>query len=360
MQSAPSLCLHTNLWSEAIEWQRVGGNLNPNSIKEISIPVELQLTERGDQFLAFDSGPDDENRVLIFATETNLDTLETSPEWHADGTFKTSPLLFYQLYSIHAVYNDHTVPLVYILLTNKNTSVYKKAFSALKDLNPDLSPVRIVTDFELAAIIAFQDLFPSVDIKGCFFHFSQAVWRKVQEMGLANLYKENDELRKTVKCLVALALIPPEDVLLGFEKIIETLPPDTALTPLLEYFESTWLGSSGRLGRRSKALFDKSIWNQFEKAASGCQKTNNSVEGWHRAFQHGMGFAHPTLGKFLSFLRREQNWTEVKMARIQGGEPPNRDAKYVKSNEHVMNILANYQNNRVLNLLQGLANNFDF
>ena len=78
------------------------------------------------------------------------------------------------------------------------------------------------------------------------------------------------------------------------------------------------------------------------------------------AFQHGMGFSHPTLGKFLSFLRKEQNWTEVKIARIQAGEQPHNDAKYVKSNERLRTILSNYQNNCILSLLEGLANNFEF
>ena len=119
-------------------------------------------------------------------------------------------------------------------------------------------------------------------------------------------------------------------------------------------------GSIWRLGRRTKPLFDLQLWNQYEKALTGSQKTNNSVEGWHRAFQHGMGFNHPTLGKFLSFLRKEQNWTEVKIARMQGGEQPRKNAKYVKFNERLKTILSNYQNNRILSLLEGLANNFEF
>ena len=86
-----------------IERQRNGETLNPSNIKEIAISVELQVTEKGDQFLAYDSGPDEEDRVLILATETNLDILNTSREWHADGTFKVSPQLFCQIYSVHAV-----------------------------------------------------------------------------------------------------------------------------------------------------------------------------------------------------------------------------------------------------------------
>ena len=305
-------------------------------------------------------GPRMKKRFLIFATEDNLDLLENSSEWHADGTFKVSPLLFYQVYTIHAIFNGHTIPSVYLLLTSKNAEIYLRAFNALKDLNTCLAPQKIVTDFELAAINAFKATFPNVAIKGCFFHFAQAVWRKVQELGLSKAYRENDQLRKAVKNLVALALIPVEDTFLGFERIIEILPPDTELQGLLEYFEKTWLGSTGRLGRRSKPIFEKEIWNQYDIAVVGGQKTNNSVEGWHRAFQHGMGFAHPTLGKFLTFLRREQSWTEVKVARIQGGEKPNRNVKYARNNCNLQNILLNYQNNRILALLEGISNNFDF
>ena len=84
-------------------------------------------------------------------------------------------------------------------------------------------------------------------------------------------------MRKVVKCLATLALIPSDDVHLAFCKILETLSPDTPLMPFREYYENTWLGASGRLGRRNKPLFDLPLWNRYEKAltASGSQKTNN-------------------------------------------------------------------------------------
>ena len=37
----------------------------------------------------------------------------------ADGTFKVVPTIFFQLWTIHAMYESHTVPLMYALLTNK-------------------------------------------------------------------------------------------------------------------------------------------------------------------------------------------------------------------------------------------------
>ena len=117
---------------------------------------------------------------------------------------------------------------------------------------------------------------------------------------------------------------------------------------------------SGRI-KNSLPLFDLQLWNQYEKALTGSQKTNNSVEGWHRAFQHGMGFSsnigqNSVIPKEGTKLDRSE---EVKNACIQAGEQPRKDAKYGKPNERLKTILSNYQNNRILSLLEGLASNFE-
>ncbi len=54
----------------------------------------------------------------------------------------------------------------------------------------------IQRDFELAAIQAAENVFPQAHVKGCLFHFCQAIWRKTQELGLAVTYKEDGEVRK--------------------------------------------------------------------------------------------------------------------------------------------------------------------
>ena len=41
-----------------------------------------------------DSGPDDLDRFLIFATQENLTNSVQYREWFADGTFKIAPHLF--------------------------------------------------------------------------------------------------------------------------------------------------------------------------------------------------------------------------------------------------------------------------
>ena len=331
---------------------------NPSCIRELSVPMELQRTLRDEEFLGFDSGTDDPDRYLLFTTERNLDILERSEVWHADGTFKCSPALFYQLYSIHAVFKEHTLPLVFILLQNKTQEQYIRVLNQLRNLNALLTPREVIVDFEKASINAFKAVFPSVSVKGCFFHFSQANWRKIQDLGLSSIYRDEETVRTTIKSFVSLALIPMMDMDIGFEKLLENL--DERLEPFVHYFEDTWMGRVGRLGKKSKPLFEPALWNQFENARDGKQKTNNSVEGWHRAFQMGMGCAHPTICKFIQYLRNEQSLTENRITRIIAGEDVYKRPEYVHRQNRLAKILKDYQNSIILKELEGISYNFEF
>ncbi len=47
-------------------------------------------------------------------------------------------------------------------------------------------------------------------MSGCFFHFGQSIWRKLQELGLQNEYGENEELSTQARSFAALAFVPLE------------------------------------------------------------------------------------------------------------------------------------------------------
>ena len=102
-------------------------------------------------FFLYDS-EDCLNRIIIFTTKRNLQLLSTTNFWYADGTFKTVPSLFNQLYTIHGVINNDVLPLVYILMSKRTESSYRKLFFELKTLESSLSPMTIMTDFEKGAI----------------------------------------------------------------------------------------------------------------------------------------------------------------------------------------------------------------
>ena len=60
----------------------------------------MQKTLNRLEFLVRDTTVENE-RVLIFSTFDNIAYLAQSPFWIMDGTFKTVPTIFTQLYTIH-------------------------------------------------------------------------------------------------------------------------------------------------------------------------------------------------------------------------------------------------------------------
>ena len=346
--------------TRTIQRSREGPLPAPQSLKDIALPQELSVTLRGEQFLAFDSGSDDPRRFFIFTTEQNLDLLEGYQNWHADGTFKSCPTLFYQIFTLHAVVNDHTLPLVYFLLPGKSQNDYTTALKELKIINPSLNPKQIIIDFEMASKNALEEIFPAADIKGCFFHFAQTNWRKIQKLGLQKRYTEDIQFRTLLKSFTAIALMPKEDACMAFDMLVQKCRQYEEALPYCEYFEETWLGVAGRLGRRSEPLFPLEMWNVFHAASTGSTKTNNAVEGWHRAFQLGMGFAHPTMYKYVKYLQVEQSATENKYARVRIGDTFYQDQHYKQLSEQLQKVLAKYQNNRILEELESLSQLFKF
>lgn len=87
----------------------------------------------------------------------------------------------------------------------------------IKQLVDDRIPLRIIFDFEIGFITAFNEVFPGVIEQGCYFHFRKCIWQHVQEVGLKERYSENINLSMPVKMFAALAFLPVEDVIYAYE-----------------------------------------------------------------------------------------------------------------------------------------------
>ena len=72
----------------------------------------------------------------------------------------------------------------------------------------ELAPTTIVSDFELGILQAAKAVFPAVVTKGCYFHFCQALLRKLQQLGLQTQYQEDQEISSFVRRTAALAFVP--------------------------------------------------------------------------------------------------------------------------------------------------------
>ena len=108
--------------------------------------------------MLYDSG-DGPQRFLLFGTQMNIEMLNASQIWLCDGTFKTAPKLFAQVYCIHGLRggpslleDGHLLPSIFVLLPNKTEVLYTRIWEQIKILCPDAMPTNMIMDFEIAAI----------------------------------------------------------------------------------------------------------------------------------------------------------------------------------------------------------------
>ena len=158
---------------------------------------------------------------MVFGDNEMIKFLQSSPTWLADGTFKLSPKTFYQLYTVHIQGPGIAPACVYGFLPNKTESSYKRFLDILLSLLPNAAPDKVLIDFELAAMKAFEKALPNATIAGCFFHLSQKFIRKIGKLGLKKLYRSMPELSLALKLIPALAFVKLENVKSSFKLVVE-------------------------------------------------------------------------------------------------------------------------------------------
>ena len=197
---------------------------NPVTREDIPVlPEQYQNTVTGEPFLIYDSGVGDQDRMFIFASEIRLQLLRESEDWYADGIFKVCPEIFYQLYTIHGQQNGQIFPVVFCLLPNKTQATYRRMLQQVFDRVGDNRLQDVLVHFERAAINAFHLIDENIDMKGCFYHLSSNIWKKVQYFALQQRYNEDQEFALHTRMLCAVAFMPPDNVITGFEEISDLI-----------------------------------------------------------------------------------------------------------------------------------------
>ena len=94
--------------------------------------------------------------------------------------------------------------------------------SKLKQLQPSLRPISVMTDFETATVKAFQHEFVGIQHRG-FFHFCQCIYRSIQSKGLQHQYENDSYFALQMRHLVCLAFVPTKDVVKAFKDLIDRI-----------------------------------------------------------------------------------------------------------------------------------------
>jgi hypothetical protein len=160
----------------------------PRTINDVKLEGIWRKTLSGEPFILLDL------KHPTFCTLESLKQLSTDDNDHLffDGTYKSCPHPFYQLYTVHSVHNDLPTPKLYTLLQDKQSSTYISLLNDMLNLfhmnNIYINSKFITIDFEQAAILAIKLVFPNVTVKGCNFHFNKCIYAKLQDLGFQSAF----------------------------------------------------------------------------------------------------------------------------------------------------------------------------
>lgn len=278
------------------------------------------------QYLLADDGANDE-RIIIFAANQGK-MLAKATEVFMDGTFKSCCPLFDQLYTIHVdlgstMEETQIIPVIYALLPNRKEATYKRFFEIILSKVEKFSPRKIHIDFEKAAINALCSVFPKSDIKGCNFHYNQALWRKIQELQLVREYKDNEEIRKHLLRCAALAHLPKNLISDAWLEIMEIAPNNLKVVRFNDYFVEQWLDNEW-------------FWVCYGER----HRTTNAVEGWHNKLNRRVGKSHPNIYELIKVLAEDIQYHDMVQQRCDLYMPtPKRAKKYTMLDERIKNTL---------------------
>jgi hypothetical protein len=148
-----------------------------------------------------------------------------------DGTFKNYPTVFSQIYTMHIKIDGHfLLAAMVIRCRTKRKVLYERVFRGIQSVAATnqllFRPQPVYTDFETAAVNAVRDMF-GISATGCVFsHYSQSVYRKIQDVCLRMAYSTDNpqRTRRWLKRLMALPLVPAGRIQATFRSIQQDFP----------------------------------------------------------------------------------------------------------------------------------------
>ena len=213
----------------------------PSSLEEFAVPDALKTLESGESFLLFQG---EGNRSVVFGTEKDFCAVCTAEELFVDGTFDAVPTFFAQLFTIHTFNGRKQFPRLYCFLADKKAETYTRLITALKNLAAAkglvFAPPKITSDFESGWLSAVGESLMTTSIHGCFFHFTQAIIRKITTLGMMKKNKDDDVFRNIVRQVVGLAFLPSNKVFETLGQIVRS-NHDEQTKRFLDFVMSQWI-----------------------------------------------------------------------------------------------------------------------
>ncbi len=164
-------------------------------------------------------------------------------------------------------------------------------------------------------------------------------------------------MRVFLKVKYALAFLPEEDVVKGFELVKSESP--RVFRAFVDYFERYYKGRIIPKNReRMIPSFPISYWNVHERVKNGQPRTNNNVESWHNLIQvdvkRNLNFI-----EYLHLLRDQQERTDKMFPAIINGqdESVKKSKQDIELDNRLLKQCKRYKSDELDKFLEGVSSN---
>ena len=200
-------------------------------------------------------------------------------------------------------------------------------------------------------------VFQETEVSCCLFHLSQNVYKHTVQAGYKERYHQDDEFSLKVRCFPALAFLPQNDVVSGFEELIDD---DEIPEEIVSYFATNYIGGErgrGSRRRRLDPLFPIPLWNVYERTVCEMPRTNNNLEGFHSSLRISVTNSHPNIWKLIDALKNEEGLARTKIIQVNCGNLPSKKKKYKDSEQRIFKIICRYNPEFKMDFLRAIAHN---
>ena len=201
---------------------------------------------------------------------------------------------FVRIYGIHLLIGSRAFPILFVYSESRTKAMYKTVFEYMRyTTNVDVSV--FMSDYEQASRCSIKEVFPSVTLCGCWFHFINSLFKRIRKLGLQKYYSRSQEFNSIFRQYISLCFVPIEEVR-DFQGIIkeqidkiEDNEIKTVLEAFYNYFCDCWIDGK----------YSISDWNQLSDITI---RSNNWTESYHAFFGRRFNKSHPNIMVALESL----------------------------------------------------------
>lgn len=129
-------------------------------------------------------------------------------------------------------------------MSKKSASCYISVFEYIEKNVFKLEPAEFMADFEGGLRSGINKVYPHSTLRGCWYHYCSALWKKILKLRMRYLIKMNPDAKAILKSMMSLPLLSSDQFEEGYSHIkqmAEASDLTNEFGGFFSYFDSFWI-----------------------------------------------------------------------------------------------------------------------